>query len=167
VTGTASSARRRPSSPPCANTNGFCRHGTRTSTCGTRTADPKLRHRCPRTTESAPSRPRIPAICPACGRQVTKRVMNPYCSPYDSFGDGRRSAAAGRKIVTEIPGPKSRELEARRQSAVATGVGSALPAYVVAGGGGILKDADGNQLIDLGAGIAVTTAGNSNPRVVE
>src|SRR5699024_12551365 len=35
------------------------------------------------------------------------------------------------------------------------------------GGGGILKDADGNQLIDLGAGIAVTTAGNSNPRVVE
>ena len=72
-----------------------------------------------------------------------------------------------RKIVTEIPGPKSRELEARRQSAVATGVGSALPAYVVAGGGGILKDADGNQLIDLGAGIAVTTAGNSNPRVVE
>ncbi|HCG56604.1 MULTISPECIES: 4-aminobutyrate--2-oxoglutarate transaminase [Brevibacterium] len=72
-----------------------------------------------------------------------------------------------RKIVTEIPGPKSREIEARRQSAVAPGVGSSLPAYVVAAGGGILKDVDGNQIIDLGAGIAVTTAGNSNPRVVK
>ncbi|SMX97464.1 MULTISPECIES: 4-aminobutyrate--2-oxoglutarate transaminase [unclassified Brevibacterium] len=72
-----------------------------------------------------------------------------------------------RKIVTEIPGPKSRELEARRKSAVAPGVGSSLPAYVVAAGGGILKDVDGNQIIDLGAGIAVTTAGNSNPRVVK
>ena len=47
-----------------------------------------------------------------------------------------------RKIVTEIPGPKSREIEERRKSAVATGVGSSLPAYVVAAGGGILKDAD-------------------------
>lgn len=72
-----------------------------------------------------------------------------------------------RKVVTEIPGPKSREIEARRQSAVAPGVGSSLPAYVVAAGGGILKDVDGNQIIDLGAGIAVTTAGNSNPRVVK
>ncbi|MDN5806631.1 MAG: 4-aminobutyrate--2-oxoglutarate transaminase [Brevibacterium sp.] len=72
-----------------------------------------------------------------------------------------------RKLVTEIPGPKSREIEARRQSAVAPGVGSSLPAYVVAAGGGILKDVDGNQIIDLGAGIAVTTAGNSNPRVVK
>ncbi len=69
--------------------------------------------------------------------------------------------------MTEIPGPKSRELEARRKSAVAPGVGSSLPAYVVAAGGGILKDVDGNQIIDLGAGIAVTTAGNSNPRVVK
>ncbi|MDN5736658.1 MAG: aminotransferase class III-fold pyridoxal phosphate-dependent enzyme, partial [Brevibacterium aurantiacum] len=72
-----------------------------------------------------------------------------------------------RKIVTEIPGPKSREIEERRKSAVAPGVGSSLPAYIVAAGGGILKDVDGNQIIDLGAGIAVTTAGNSNPRVVK
>ncbi|MCI4011918.1 4-aminobutyrate--2-oxoglutarate transaminase [Brevibacterium sp. ZH18] len=72
-----------------------------------------------------------------------------------------------RKLVTEIPGPKSREIEARRKSAVAPGVGSSLPAYVVAAGGGILKDVDGNQLIDLGSGIAVTTAGNANPRVVK
>ena len=72
-----------------------------------------------------------------------------------------------RIIATEIPGPKSQAIEARRAKAVAAGVASSLPAYVVAAGGGILKDADGNQIIDLGSGIAVTTVGNSNPRVVE
>ena len=72
-----------------------------------------------------------------------------------------------RMIATEIPGPRSQAIEARRAKAVAAGVASSLPAYVVAAGGGILKDADGNQIIDLGSGIAVTTAGNSNPRVVE
>ncbi|GAA4283150.1 4-aminobutyrate--2-oxoglutarate transaminase [Brevibacterium daeguense] len=72
-----------------------------------------------------------------------------------------------RAIVTEIPGPKSRELEARRSTAVAAGVASSLPAYIVAAGGGILKDVDGNQIIDLGSGIAVTTVGNANPRVVQ
>lgn len=72
-----------------------------------------------------------------------------------------------RKIVTEIPGPKSKEIEARRKKAVAPGVGSSLPAYVVAAGGGILKDIDGNQIIDLGAGIAVTNVGNANPRVAQ
>ena len=71
-----------------------------------------------------------------------------------------------RRIVTAIPGPRSQELEARRKRAVAPGVASSMPAYVVAAGGGILRDADGNQIIDLGSGIAVTTVGNANPRVV-
>ncbi|WP_040364637.1 4-aminobutyrate--2-oxoglutarate transaminase [Brevibacterium senegalense] len=71
-----------------------------------------------------------------------------------------------RTINTAIPGPRSQELEARRRKAVAPGVGSSMPAYVVAAGGGILEDADGNRIIDLGSGIAVTTVGNSNERVV-
>jgi len=50
---------------------------------------------------------------------------------------------------------------------VSAGVGTGLPAYIVRGEGGILVDVDGNQLIDFGAGIAVTTVGNGNPRVVE
>ena len=36
-----------------------------------------------------------------------------------------------------------------------------LPTFVVAGGGGVLIDADGNSLIDLGSGIAVTNVGNA------
>jgi len=71
-----------------------------------------------------------------------------------------------RTLLTELPGPKSRELQARRVRAVAGGVGTMLPVYVVNAGGGILVDADGNHLIDLGSGIAVTTVGNAAPEVV-
>ncbi|GAA4962813.1 4-aminobutyrate--2-oxoglutarate transaminase [Kineococcus glutinatus] len=70
-----------------------------------------------------------------------------------------------RRLVTEIPGPRSRELHARRAAAVAAGCTSALPVYVAAAGGGVLVDVDGNSLIDLGAGIAVVNVGNSHPGV--
>ncbi len=72
-----------------------------------------------------------------------------------------------RRLVTPIPGPRSAELLARKAEAVARGVGHAAPVHVVAAGGGVIVDADGNSLIDLGSGIAVTSAGNSNPRVVD
>jgi 4-aminobutyrate aminotransferase/(S)-3-amino-2-methylpropionate transaminase len=71
-----------------------------------------------------------------------------------------------RRVVTEIPGPKSRALHERRVAAVASGVGSVLPVYVAAAGGGVLVDVDGNSLIDLASGIAVTSVGNSAPEVV-
>jgi len=80
---------------------------------------------------------------------------------------GGPSITQERRLVTAIPGPRSLELAARKAKAVASGVAVGLPVQVVAAGGGILVDADGNQLIDLGSGIAVTTVGNSAPRVVE
>ncbi|GAB3409889.1 4-aminobutyrate--2-oxoglutarate transaminase [Schumannella luteola] len=70
-----------------------------------------------------------------------------------------------RRLVTEIPGPRSREIHARKQSAVANGVGITLPVYITAAGGGVVVDVDGNSLIDLGSGIAVTTVGNAAPEV--
>jgi 4-aminobutyrate aminotransferase / (S)-3-amino-2-methylpropionate transaminase / 5-aminovalerate transaminase len=70
-----------------------------------------------------------------------------------------------RRLVIEIPGPKSRELHLRKTNAVARGVGTTLPVYAVAAGGGVVVDVDGNSLIDFGSGIAVTTVGNSAPRV--
>lgn len=71
-----------------------------------------------------------------------------------------------RRLVTAIPGPGSLERLDRKKAYVADGVGNALPVFVVAAGGGILLDVDGNALIDLGSGIAVTTVGNSAPEVV-
>ena len=72
-----------------------------------------------------------------------------------------------RRLVTEIPGPRSRELAARRAAAVSAGVSATMPVFVAAAGGGVLLDVDGNSFIDLGSGIAVTSVGNSAPAVVE
>jgi 4-aminobutyrate aminotransferase/(S)-3-amino-2-methylpropionate transaminase len=55
---------------------------------------------------------------------------------------------------------------ARRESAVARGVSVTLPISVVAAGGGVIVDADGNSLIDFAAGIAVASVGNSADHVV-
>ena len=71
-----------------------------------------------------------------------------------------------RHLATAIPGPRSSELIARKNSAVSRGVGSTMPVYAARAFGGIVEDVDGNRLIDLGSGIAVTTIGNASPRVV-
>lgn len=72
-----------------------------------------------------------------------------------------------RHLATPIPGPRSAALMARKNAAVARGVGNTMPVYAERAFGGIVEDVDGNRLIDLGSGIAVTTIGNSSPRVVE
>jgi 4-aminobutyrate aminotransferase / (S)-3-amino-2-methylpropionate transaminase / 5-aminovalerate transaminase len=76
------------------------------------------------------------------------------------------TVAQVRRLVTPIPGPLSEHLHDRKIAAVARGVGTTLPVYVVAAGGGVVVDVDGNSLIDFGSGIAVTTVGNSAPAVV-
>ena len=77
------------------------------------------------------------------------------------------SLEQSRQLITEIPGPASVKLNQRRVAAVSHGVGVTMPVYVARAGGGIVEDVDGNRLIDLGSGIAVTTIGNSSPRVVD
>ncbi len=72
-----------------------------------------------------------------------------------------------RHLVTEIPGPASLELTKRRAAAVSHGVGNTMPVFAARAAGGIVEDVDGNRFIDLGSGIAVTTIGNSAPRVVD
>ena len=72
-----------------------------------------------------------------------------------------------RKLVTSIPGPKSQELVSRRSEAVSAGLGMAVPVVVEKAGGGVVIDVDGNSIIDMGAGIAVVSVGNSADRVVK
>lgn len=68
-------------------------------------------------------------------------------------------------LRTDLPGPRSLELAARRAASVGACVASAVPVYAADADGGVLVDVDGNSLIDLGSGIAVTGAGASNPAV--
>jgi len=71
-----------------------------------------------------------------------------------------------RRLLTEVPGPRSRELMARRAAAVPAGVGTTLGVFVARAGGGIVEDVDGNRLIDFASGISVTNVGSSAPRVI-
>src|SRR3954452_821717 len=70
-----------------------------------------------------------------------------------------------RKLVTDLPGPKSIALQERRVKSVSRGAGTLANIYMDHGSGAILVDVDGNQLIDLGCGIGVTTIGHAHPDV--
>ena len=94
---------------------------------------------------------------------ATTPASSPASNPVTSGGPGLPQE---RRVVTAIPGPKSTELLARKKAAVSDGIGTVLPVFIKAAGGGVLVDVDDNSLIDLGAGIAVVNVGNAAPTVV-
>jgi 4-aminobutyrate aminotransferase/(S)-3-amino-2-methylpropionate transaminase len=71
-----------------------------------------------------------------------------------------------RKVVTEIPGPRSREWFERRAAAVPQGVFNTHPIVTARASGAIIEDVDGNRLIDFATGIAVLNVGHTSPEVV-
>ncbi|MBX3079326.1 MAG: 4-aminobutyrate--2-oxoglutarate transaminase [Cryobacterium sp.] len=79
---------------------------------------------------------------------------------------GRPGAPSERRVVTAIPGPKSLALHERRNAVVASGAASGFPVYIDHAHGAIIVDVDGNQFIDLGSGIGVTTIGHTDDAVV-
>jgi 4-aminobutyrate aminotransferase/(S)-3-amino-2-methylpropionate transaminase len=70
------------------------------------------------------------------------------------------------KVITEIPGPNSRELFARRTAAVPQGVVNIHPIVTARASGAIVEDVDGNRLVDLATGIAVLNVGHTASEVV-
>ncbi|AND86065.1 4-aminobutyrate--2-oxoglutarate transaminase [Clostridium tyrobutyricum] len=71
------------------------------------------------------------------------------------------------KIVTEIPGPKSKELISKRQKYVAKGVGCSAPIFVDEAKGALIKDIDGNVFVDFAGAIGVQNIGHRDDGVVE
>jgi 4-aminobutyrate aminotransferase/(S)-3-amino-2-methylpropionate transaminase len=71
-----------------------------------------------------------------------------------------------RKVVTEIPGPRSRDWFERRGRAVPKGVANIHPIVTARASGAIVEDVDGNRLIDLATGISVLNVGHTSPEVV-
>jgi 4-aminobutyrate aminotransferase / (S)-3-amino-2-methylpropionate transaminase / 5-aminovalerate transaminase len=71
------------------------------------------------------------------------------------------------RIRTEIPGPRSRELVARREAAVPAGLYKAHPIVVERAEGALVTDVDGNTFIDFIGGIGVLNAGHCPPEVVK
>ena len=70
-------------------------------------------------------------------------------------------------LKTELPGPKSREINARRAAAVCSAVAKSTEIVSASASGALVTDVDGNTLIDLAGGIGMLAAGHCPPTVVE
>jgi len=71
------------------------------------------------------------------------------------------------KIVVKPPGPKAREIVERDHAVISPSFGRAYPLVIKSSQGCIVTDVDGNEFIDLNAGLAVCNVGHSHPRVVK
>ncbi len=69
-------------------------------------------------------------------------------------------------LVTEVPGPKSRAIIARREAATARGAAKLTPIAVAAAQGAAITDVDGNTLLDFAGGIGMQALGHNHPAIV-
>ncbi len=70
------------------------------------------------------------------------------------------------EIRTEIPGPRSREILAREQRAVAHPLIVHEPIVADRARGSTITDVDGNTFVDFVGGVGVANVGHNHPRVV-
>ena len=71
------------------------------------------------------------------------------------------------QLLTEIPGPRSREILARKRKVVAAPVTVQAPVVIASALGTVVTDVDGNRFLDFAGGIGCLTVGHSHPKVVE
>ncbi len=71
------------------------------------------------------------------------------------------------RLVTEIPGPRSRDIVARRDAATASGTARLTPVSIESAHGALVTDVDGNRFIDLAGGIGVLAVGHTPVNLVD
>lgn len=69
-------------------------------------------------------------------------------------------------LATDVPGPRSRELSARRAASSAIGVPALAPIGVATASGATVTDVDGNRLLDFAGGIGALALGHCPADVV-
>src|SRR5271156_6284220 len=69
------------------------------------------------------------------------------------------------QLKTEIPGPKSRALLARREAAIPRGPHLVTPIFAERSEGAWIEDVDGNRYIDFAGGIGCLNTGHRAPSV--
>jgi 4-aminobutyrate aminotransferase/(S)-3-amino-2-methylpropionate transaminase len=82
-------------------------------------------------------------------------------------GDNEEEPMAGIELVTEIPGPRSMEIVARREAAIPSGAAKLTQIAVDHAHGALVTDVDGNRFIDLAGGIGVLAVGHTPDTVVK
>jgi 4-aminobutyrate aminotransferase len=70
------------------------------------------------------------------------------------------------RIITDLPGPKAREIIESDSRYVSPSYTRAYPLVAKSGSGAIVEDVDGNRFLDFSAGIAVCSTGHCHPDVV-
>src|SRR5215470_11544036 len=70
------------------------------------------------------------------------------------------------ELRTEIPGPRSREIMARKERVVADPLSVYLPIVIAEGRGATVTDVDGNTFVDFTGGVGCLNVGHAHPRVV-
>ena len=70
------------------------------------------------------------------------------------------------KLVTEVPGPKSRAIVARREAVTPRGAAKLTSIAVERAHGAAVTDADGNTLLDFAGGIGMLAVGHTPESVV-
>jgi 4-aminobutyrate aminotransferase/(S)-3-amino-2-methylpropionate transaminase len=71
------------------------------------------------------------------------------------------------RLQTEIPGPRSREVLARKERVVADPLSVYLPIVTDFGHGATVTDIDGNTFVDFTGGVGCLNVGHAHPRVVD
>jgi 4-aminobutyrate aminotransferase/(S)-3-amino-2-methylpropionate transaminase len=104
-------------------------------------------------------------------------LNDPVCDNYsvllvlgadkDVRGASRKHAMSYIRLSTEIPGPRAKDLIARRAAATPAGLGRATDVVVERADGGLIFDVDGNTFIDLAGGIGMLAVGHSPAPVVK
>jgi 4-aminobutyrate aminotransferase / (S)-3-amino-2-methylpropionate transaminase / 5-aminovalerate transaminase len=70
------------------------------------------------------------------------------------------------ELRTSVPGPRSEEILARKERAVAGPLVPTFPIVVAEGHGATLTDVDGNTFIDFTGGVGCLNVGHTHPKVV-
>ncbi|HEX2049954.1 MAG TPA: aminotransferase class III-fold pyridoxal phosphate-dependent enzyme [Actinomycetota bacterium] len=71
------------------------------------------------------------------------------------------------ELLTEVPGPKAREVIELDGKVTSPSLPRAYPFAPARGAGSVVEDVDGNRFLDVNAGIAVTSTGHAHPEVVQ
>ncbi len=71
------------------------------------------------------------------------------------------------QLKTELPGPNSRALIARREASMPAGFGKSTQIAVRRAHGALVEDVDGNTLLDFAGGIGVLNVGHTPAEVVD
>ncbi len=93
--------------------------------------------------------------------------MNSQMLPAQRKATPEMHARFGPKFVGAVPGPRAQAVVAEDGRYISPSYTRGYPLVVMRGSGCRIEDVDGNEFLDLTAGIAVTSTGHCHPEVVK